>query len=279
MNSLKIFNNSLGSNNIFTANLNLEIGKLYSLLNNEHLKAISFYTNSYKIFSEHKEEFWEIYKIILVDLCRLNSQMGFSQIAFKYSLEYLSEYEKNEKIDTKKIPLEYKEVLFNCLHMTESLNKTSEGLEICRKIFEKKIFDKKNFLQKENFENYLKNKIEEEINKKQFFTIYLRFIIKDLSEDKLRIYYEWLYSFKNSFEENEEKSNLKIEEQINKILIDAENAEFKDFGHYFLNLIVSFVNSNNGENTKLEKEEKIKSNEQTLKLKWIYLIFKDEVFN
>ena len=279
MNSLRIFNNSLGSNNIFTANLNLEIGKLYSLLNNEHLKAISYYTNSYKIFSDYKEEFWEIYKIILVDLCRLNSQMGFGQIAFKYALEYLSEYEKNEKFETKKIPFEYKEVLFNCLIMTESLNKTSEGLEICRKIFDKKIFDKKNFLQKENFENYLKNKIEEEINKKQFFTKYLKYIIKDLSDDKLRIYYEWLYSFKNSFEENEEKSNLKIEEQINKILMDAESSEFKDFGHYFLNLIVSFVNSNNGESTKLEKDEKIKSNEQILKLKWIYLIFKDEVFN
>ena len=61
--------------------------------------------------------------------------------------------------------------------------------------------------------------------------------------------------------------------------MDAESSEFKDFGHYFLNLIVSFVNSNNGESTKLEKDEKIKSNEQILKLKWIYLIFKDEVFN
>jgi hypothetical protein len=287
LNSLKILNNTLDSQNIFIANLNLEIGRLFSNQSIDILKAISFYTNAFKIYESHKEELWEIYKIVLVDLCKLNSKMGFSQVALKYGIEYLSEYDRLEKSENFKKSLDgYKEIAYNSVIIAEDLNKTNQGLDICKKIFERKIFNKHEVSSntRDKIENYKESSLDEEFNKFQFISKYLKFIIKDFTNDKLKNYYEWVNFYKNIFDEDgilESKTVKDCKDRIDKIISSVENGEVKDFKLYFLTLINNFNNylsnsqSINGNFDMLKSE----SDEKFRNLKYIFILFREEIFN
>lgn len=289
INSLKILNDTLGSKNIFIGNLNLEIGRFLNSLSNQQLKSISFYTNSYKIYYEHKEEFWEIFKIILIDLFRLNSQMGFFQVALKYGMEYIHEYEKFERLESiKKLSFEYKEIAFNSLLTAEHLNKYDKGLEICKKIYEKKIFNYTVDAQKPDygilFENYMKHRTDMELNRIKFFGKYLKFVIKEYSDEKLKNFYEWIYYCKNvMFEDAKENKNNNInsEARMNMIITELEGSENKDFKNYFNLQLNNFINSQI--NTIYSNDDndfsKANNQEKTEILKHIYLIYKDELLN
>lgn len=284
LSSLKILNNTLETQNIFIANLNLEIGRLFSNQSIDILKSISFYTNAYRIYQLHKDELWEIFKMVLVDLCKLNSRMGFSQFALNYGIEYLIEYERLEKPENfRKTVDEYREIAYNCLITAESLNKVSEGLDICKKIFERKVFNKHEVSSntRDKIENFKESLLEDEPNKFQFISKYLKFIIKDFTDDKLKNYYEWVYFYKNIFDEDGVIEGKLVKDRLDKIVSSVENGEIKDFKLYFLTLINNFHNylsnsqSVNGNFDMLKSE----SDEKFRNLKYIYLIFREDIFN
>ncbi len=282
LSSLKTLNNTLDQKNIFIANLNMEIGRF---LNNQSqnvyiLKSINFYTNSYIIYQEHKEELWEIFKIVLVDLCKLNSKMGFLQVALNYGIEFLTEYDKYERNDLKRVNEEFKEVAYNCMQLAEHTNKNTHGIDTCRKLFEKKIFIKQDENNKK-IENYKDSISDDEPSRFQFISKFLKFIIKDLKDEKLKNYYDWLYYFKNIFDgEGKTDGKFNTNERITHIISSVENGDIKDFKNYFLALInnfhfILFNNQNLNGNFDIVKSD----DEKIRNLRHFYLLFKDEVFN
>jgi len=286
LNSLKILNNSLDQKNIFIANINLEIGRLFSNQNIDVLKSIPFYTNSYKIYQEHKEDLWEIFKIVLIDLCKLNSKMGFLQISLNYGIEYLNEYDKYERVEgPKKYTEEYRELAYNCLIISEHLNKNNEGIEVCKKIFERSIFTKNDDVpinSKEKIENYKDSVFDDELNKIQFMSKYIKFIVKDFTDERLKNYYDWVYFYKNIFEEDG-KFEIKFNnnQRIDHIIHSIENGDIKDFKIYFLNLINhfnSYISNSQGLNGNFEIL-KSETDDKFRNLKYLYATFKDDIFN
>jgi hypothetical protein len=276
MSALKNLNNSLGNKNVFVANLNYEIGKILANKNNSNLmnikynqiinKSIYYYTTAYEIYGDYKEEFWPIFKSILYDLWSLNFEMGFMQLALKYGNEYLNDFEKYEK--NLKDDKTSKKVAFKCLHFAEKLSKNIDALEICKKIFDSKLYDStKEQNEDEDFS----------LNFLQFFGKYFKFVVSTLKDEKLRsIYFEWSSHYRNLFDDSKNELDDK-NKKLKDLIDDIEKNELKDFKNYF-EILLNYFNNNIHQNISSNVDLKNDNEEKVKNLRYIYLLFKDQIY-
>jgi hypothetical protein len=250
--ALSIAKDSLGSNNIFVANLCEEIGYCYIKSRNFY-DGTKHYIMSYNVFREHKDEFYECYMKILKKITKYFIILGYYKDALDFGSELVNNFFINSKraqtIDNFNIDV----ILYNLILIARILNEYERAADFCRKLLYdlqggkpdpkfaiNKFRDWRSLLSKDKKKIKNSSMVNKDLinptqqeekfitkNLFQIFKLYMKIIVRNLKDTERAIYIQALVKL---IENKNERDILKKMSTENDILFDNFFNSIKDEG-------------------------------------------------
>lgn len=286
--ALTIARDSLGAYNIYVANLCEEIGSFY-LTNENYFEGTKHLLMAYKVYKEHKEEFFDCYIKNLKNISKYYIILGYYKDAIEYGNELITAFMAYWKTN-RQVNINIHAFLLNMIKIAKNLNNFEKGIDFCKVLMYdlrhmKPDLDDFEIPKYKDWRNGKKKTSEDNteiVKLKPVFKLYLKLIIRNLKDNERAIFTQCLIKL---IENKKEKESLETNytNDVEQLFVQTFNQikEEGELNRYFLR-ILNIIGAKNDplkafqKNSETNNPEFDKSYQESWsKFKALYKIFKD----